>query len=80
MSRSRARSGTTRGHERGLIPATTRRPRAGPATDNSGGDGLVCRGGVGVTFRDSDVPGNVFPGKVTFRENVRKLTWTTDVT
>ena len=46
----------------GRISATTRRPRAGPATDSSRVDGLICRGGVDVPFRDSAVPGNIFPG------------------
>jgi len=41
----------------------TLQPRAGPATDIIGGDGMVRRGSVGVTFRDSAVEGNVFLGK-----------------
>jgi len=53
--------GSVRGRGRGHTLATTRRPRDGPATNSSAG--LVCRGGVGVTFSDSDVPGNAFPGK-----------------
>ena len=49
-----------------LVAFTTRRPRAGSATDSSGDDGVVCRSGLGVTFPDSAVPGNVFPGKWVF--------------
>ena len=41
-----------RGRGRGRILALHGgRDRAGPATDNSGGDRVVCHGGVGVTFR-----------------------------
>jgi len=40
------------------------RPRADPAaTDCVRSDVVVCRGGVDESFRDSAVPGNVFPGK-----------------
>ena len=54
---------------RRLVPRRPpRRPRAGPASDNSGSDVVVCRGGVGVTFRNTRRSVKRLSGKVAFRE------------